>query len=617
MLSLGLLESAVLAAKRPGPWSAELAVSMLWSPFLMGLLGSAFGLLAGAVSAAALAASRSRQRGAAPCAAWALVLPGALCFYWVYSANLMYGGDSRDPVAFALDGLAVVAALVLAAVLWRLVVARGGGRRTRLRWTVALILVSWVPLYALSAEPAMERTRVSRRPQSEARVPEGAPNLLLIMLDTVRSDCLSCYGPTEFQTPGIDRLAAGSVLFEQAVTPEPLTRPAVCTMFTGLYPRTHGVDTNTKALGESFVTLAEAVRAEGYATGAFTAATVLSGTYGTAQGFDYYSEPSEPWWYLRSDFAARRLYISLTSWKNWWVEIRAGEVNRLAMDWLGRNADRPFLAFVHYFDAHAPYDPLPEHDLAAREGLGSIPPPYDDEQVRFSPGFDMPADFLRQEWLRYRGEIAHVDDSVGELLGFLDDSNLSEKTIVALVADHGESFEHSAYFSHGTRLYDPQVHVAFMIRDPRLPGASRVRGQVRLVDLFPTLLSLLDIEPTVPVQGIDLSPRMRGQEGDADLPAFCQTDLEDDRPLSSRASHAVRMPPWKYIESPEIGLVELYDLSADPGETTDVARSRVEALEELAGALRDWMDSTERLEIEPAQIDPQALEELRALGYLE
>ena len=616
-LSFGLLESVVLLAKRPEPWSGALALRIAWSPLLLGVIGLLPGLLAGAAAAVALALSPRRAAGVERSAAWALTLPGLLGFYWVFAANRLYSGSSREPAAIALDGLAAAAAVALAVVLWKSTVIGEAGARARLRWTAALVLVLWLPLYALSVEPAVERTRISP-PQPSARPePEGASNLLLIMLDTVRTDCLSCYGPTEFQTPNIDRLAAESVLFEQAITPEPLTRPAVCTMFTGLYPRTHGVDTNTKALGPDFATLAEVARVEGYATAAFTAATVLSGAYGTARGFDYYSEPSEPWWYLRSDFALRRLYVSLTSWGDWWIEIRGREVTRRATTWLRRNGDRPFLAFVHYFDAHAPYAPLREHDRALRERPVTIPVPYDDEQIRFSPGFDMPADFLRQEWLRYRGEIAHVDESVGELLDFLDRAGLSEKTVVALVSDHGESFEHAAYFSHGTRLYDPQVHVAFMIRDPSLPRAARMRGQVRLVDLFPTLLSLLDLSPPVPVQGVDLAPRIRGTARDTDLPAFCQTDLDDRRPLSSRASHALRLPPWKYIESPEAGPVELYDLRTDSGETSNVASRFADVRAELAEALREWQASTERLELEPVEMTPEGLEALRALGYVQ
>jgi arylsulfatase A-like enzyme len=110
---------------------------------------------------------------------------------------------------------------------------------------------------------------------------------------------------------------------------------------------------------------------------------------------------------------------------------------------------------------------------------------------------------------------------------------------------------------------------------------------------------------------------MRGSEADTDLPAFCQTDLEDRRPFSSRASHALRLPPWKYIESPEAGLVELYDLAADPAETANAAHRFGDARAGLAKALREWQDTTDRLELEPVELTPEARAALRALGYVQ
>ncbi len=620
LLAFGLLEAIVLFAKRPQSWSLQLFGRVVWSPLLYATAGAAVGALVGL--GVALASSRGRGRATGEVlgsAVWALLLSGALAFYWVYAANLLYHGSSRALVALALDVLAVLAGLALAIWLCRRATRGALSVRSRVRWTALLVLLLWLPFYAVAGRPTFQQSRISHpSPEARAARPPSDMNVLLVMLDTVRTDCLSCYGPTEFPTPNIDRLAAESVLFEQAITPEPLTRPTVCSLFTGLHPRTHGVDTNTKPLRPGFVTLAETLREHGYATSAFTAATILSGYFGTAQGFDFYSEPSEPWWHLRSDSAVRRFATSLTSWgAGIQIEIRADEVNSRAMRWMSRDRDRPFFAFVHYFDPHAPYDPPGRYDLAAREGLAHVPVPYADEQIRFSPDFEMPPDYLRQQWLRYVGEIGYVDEHFGRLLDFLADRGDDRRTIVILVADHGESFEHNAYFSHGTRLYDPQTRVALMIRDPRLPGPRRLSGQVRLIDLYPTILSLVGLEPPAPVQGVDLAPRLAGAErAFAHLPSFCQTDLEDRRPLSSRASHGLRLPPWKYIESPEIGLVELYHLRDDPGETANVATEAPEVCERMAGALADWLARTDRLETEPVPTTPELSEALRALGYV-
>ncbi len=622
----GVLESVVLFLKRPEPLSEQLLARLLWSPALQGLAGAGLGILIGLV-AAFLLPYRSRRvtRDSEMSSVWSLTLPAVLALFWVYGVNRLYPGGSRDTTALLLDGAAVAAALVLATLLWRRTVHRGASFRERVALTIVLAVFLWLPLYVMAGAPSLEHTRVSSPPTGAVRAPEGSPNLILIMTDTVRSDCLSCYGPTEFQTPAYDSVASQGTLFEQAVTPEPLTRPAVCSLFTGIHPRTHGVDSNTKALGDEFDTLAEILRAGGYRTAAFTAASVLSGAYGTAQGFDYYSEPGEPWWYLRSDSAMRRLYVSLTSWQNWWIEIPAGEVNRRAIPWMEQNSDAPFFMFVHYFDAHAPYRPPAEYDLAVREGLGDVPPPYEDEQVRFEPGFVMPEDYLRQQWLRYRGEISYVDACMREFLDRVRELGLDDGTVVAVVADHGESFAHHAWFSHGTRLYDPQVHVPMILRGPGVPAGVRVEQQVRLIDVCPTLLSLLGKQTPAAAQGVDLSGlvsaaaglRERGSAAPEDLPAFCQTDLEDRRPYSSRISFGLRLPPWKLIISPEMALTELYDLSVDPAETNNVAGRDVGTTASLSTRLQQWQETTAALELPPVEMTPEALESLRALGYVQ
>lgn len=623
----GVLESLVLFLKRPEPWSGELLSRLLWSPTLQGMVGLAVGVVVG-LAAALLLPYRTRRvtPDSERSSVWSLALPAVLGLFWVYAANRLYPGSSRETTALLLDGASVAAALILAAILWKRTVVAGASFRQRAVITFVLGAFLWLPFYMMAGAPSLEYTRDSMVPRVEARASEGSPNLILIMTDTVRSDCVSCYGPTEFPTPAFDLLASEGTLFEQAVTPEPLTRPAVCTLFTGVYPRTHGVDSNAKALGQEFLTLAEVFRRRGYRTAAFTAASVLSGAYGTAQGFDHYSEPGEPWWYLRSDSAMRRLYVSLTSWQNWWVEIPAGEVNRRALAWMESNRDEPFFMFVHYFDAHAPYRPPAEYDLAVREGLGNVQPPYEDEQARFAPDFEMPENYLRQQWLRYRGEITYVDACLSEFLDRIRELGLDDGTVVALVADHGESFGHHAWFSHGNRLYDSQVHVPMILRGPGVPAGARVTDQVRLVDVYPTLLSLLGSATPDSAQGVDLRDRIEAAgargEGTAtvaqgDLPAFCQTDIDDTRPYSSRVSFGLRLPPWKLIVSPDLNLTELYDLTDDPGETSNVAAERAGVARGLASELEEWQAGIEALELEPVEMTPEALESLRALGYLQ
>jgi arylsulfatase A-like enzyme len=614
---LGSLESLVLFLKRPEPWTLDLFGRLVWSPILYGALGVVPGCLSGLVAGALLGIRRRpASRSAEASAVWAVALPSFLAFYWVFAVSLLSPSGRSSPQTAALTCLALLGAVGLAVLLWRRAAREELPLRSRARWTAALILVLWVPLYVPAARPSFEYTRTSR-PPADALEPPSDLNVLFIMLDTVRADCLGCYGSPDRRTPNIDRLAGGSALFEIAVTPEAKTRPAVASMFTGLYPRTHGVDTNSKTLGEEFASLPEILRSHGYETVGFTAAGVLSGYFGTARGFDYYAESPRPWFRLRNDCAVFRVSKRFRYWPELMNGTRAWVMNERVTMWLRRDHRRPFFAFVHYFDAHAPYWPPEEYDFAAAEGLAGVRPPSPDRAEIVAPDYEMPRDFLRREWLRYQGEIACVDQRVGELLNVLEEIGEADRTIVVLVADHGESFEHGVYFSHGVRVYDPEIHVPLLIRDPRDPRPRRLRGQVRLIDLFPTVLALVGLEAPAPHEGVDLTPRLAGDvSADRDLPAFCQTDLEERQPRLARASFGLRLPPWKYIESPRIDLAEVYDLEQDPAEVVNLLDARRDVADRMAAALGDWMRATERAHPEPEKLTPEALEVLRGLGYL-
>jgi len=299
------------------------------------------------------------------------------------------------------------------------------------------------------------------------------------------------------------------------------------------------------------------------------------------------------------------------------VEILADEVTHRATTWIEANAGRPFFAFVHYFDPHYPYEPPPGYDFAARGGLGDVPVPYAEPQERFRDGFDMPDDFLEMTWLDYQGEIAFMDEHVGRLLGALDEAGLSDDTLVVLLSDHGESFEKGFYFAHGNRLYDTLVHVALMVRLPGRLAPGRVAAQVSLLDLYPTICELLGLPAPEGVQGRSFVPAAVERRALEPVPVFLQTDFENPKPFSSRVSMGLRLPPWKYVESPELDLVELYYLDVDPDERHNLALGEADVVADLRTRLHSWLASTELRETEDVELSPERLEALRALGYVQ
>lgn len=621
---LALCEWAVLVTKLPASSGAGLAGAVVWSLFLYGVGGCAAGLAVWWVLSALSVVTGRRvlaSRNARLSATWALLLSGVLGLYWIVDFNVRYQGQTSGRSALVIDAALALAALALAAVLiW--LTRRRAGRRFMLIVTLVAVAALWLPWHVPAAGHGITRllTGFDLGPVSRARAEAdgaGPPKIVLIMMDTTRTDALGCYGGDEVRTPHIDALADESILFESCITNEPLTRPAVCTMFTGLYPRSHGVDSNTKRLPEDVETLAETLSRNGYVTGAFNAASVLSADFGTAQGFDVYTEPMGASWEPTGGLILSRLYRAFATWRSQEIEVRADRITAAASEWIGNNSDRPFFAFVHYFDPHHPYEPPSDYDLAAREGLADVPAPYRDRGEMYAPGFVMPEDFLRKMWLRYLGEVEYTDRFVGELLGSLDALGIADETVVVLAVDHGEGFDHDHYFGHGNRLYDTLIHVPLIIRWPGGPGPMRVQRQVELIDLRDSVLSILGIDPESETQGEDFTAHLSSAAAPApERPAFAQTNFENPRP-SYRMSLGVRLPPWKYIESPELGLVELYDLDSDPDELVDLSSERPEVRESMAQLLRGWTAGTEARAVAPEELTPEKLEALRALGYIQ
>ena len=292
-------------------------------------------------------------------------------------------------------------------------------------------------------------------------------NLLLITLDTVRADRLGAYGYAGVETPNLDRLASEGVRFAEAGSPVPLTLPAHATILSGLLPPRHGVRNNgAERFPEEPATLATRLAAAGYRTGAFIGAFVLDRRFGLGRGFDRYDDeiPRE----RAADLDAERPGRVVTD---------------RALAWLSEKSEKPFFAWVHLYDAHAPYaPPEPFRTLYADR-------PYD-------------------------GEIAEVDAQVGRLLAELDRLGIAGRTVVVVVGDHGEALGEHGELTHGLLLYEPSLHVPLLLRAPGvLPTGWVVETPVSLVDLAPTLAGLLDCPLSAktdrPLDGRDLSRQLR------------------------------------------------------------------------------------------------------------
>ena len=426
------------------------------------------------------------------------------------------------------------------------------------------------------------------------------PNVVLIVVDTLRADHTSLHGYSRDTTPRLRQIAMSGARFELAYAPMSVTAPTHASLFTGLYPITHRVIKNGLALSSDHRTLAEILTGLGYDSAAFVSSYVLDEKFGLGQGFEHYAD----------DFEASTAKIGmLKQWENERVggafDRRGNATTDLALRWLGdvRRPDRPFFLFVHYFDPHAPYAPP-----AAFAGW------FADPRSREDP--------VNASIARYDAEIAFVDHEIGRLVDGIDRSGVTD-TIVILTADHGEGLMDHRYMTHGVHLFEEEVRVPLVIRWPGEIAAGLVyRDPVVLIDLFPTILEWVGAEVPDGLPGLSLAPILRGQSpGLSDRPVFLHRrtypDAVVDGELHVRGEKfSIRVGRWKYIVGDEVGTRELYDLASDPGETIDRYYRAPEVARELSQRLDAWRErhTEDREATSPGEGDREGLE---ALGYLQ
>ncbi|MCZ6695564.1 MAG: sulfatase [Acidobacteria bacterium] len=435
-----------------------------------------------------------------------------------------------------------------------------------------------------------------------ARVPSAAgttsrvterPNLLLITLDTTRVDHLGCYGYALPTSPVIDSVASRGVRFTQALTQIPLTGPAHATMMTGLHPHDHGAVRNGVPLPQEARTLAERLRDAGYRTGAFLSGwTLRAGLSGLDQGFDLY------------DDAMRNRYHLVNTQRF------AHQVTPLARTWLRRHAGERFFLWVHYFDPHAPYVRRPGLFDAlgpdARGATRSIPPRI----------------------LKYDSEIRHMDDQIGSLLTTLRALGLERDTLVIIAADHGEAFGEHGYVGHGRFLYEEIVRIPLIAAWPgHIAEGITVDSPVGLIDLMPTILSLLDLPLPEFTTGIDLSRMLTGDRGEP-------TDGLAGRRVYFETYQGARKRFWR-IFSPRVkrtpiligyrqgSLKYVYDTRRKTASVHDLAGvgegenliARYPDLSPSGDDLLRWVHATAQFSTYE-MADREDLERLRSLGYI-
>jgi len=391
-------------------------------------------------------------------------------------------------------------------------------------------------------------------------------NVLLITIDTLRPDRLSCYSDEHIQTPQIDSLAEKGALFLKAFAHTPTTLPSHTNILLGTTPLYHGVHDNQNFIvHDEFLTLAEHLKSSGYATGAFVGAFPLDSRFGLTQGFDVYDDNYGSKNYQEFSF----------------VERPAEVVVQKAMDWLG-NQKKSWFLWVHCFDPHQQYNP---------------PEPFKTE-FKESP---------------YNGEVAYVDHELGRLFGCLKQKGWEDNTLIIFTGDHGESLGQHGESTHGFFAYNSTIWIPLIIVCPGVNPVV-VERNVCHVDIFPTVCDVLSLEKPDFLQGISLEPVLKGKK---------------ENKLSSRAIYFESLYPFysrgwapltgiiqentKYSDSP---IPEFYDLAKDFDEENNLAAKQ--NLSEHRLALEKVLESQSYSGKTAAKqkIDREAMKKLKSLGYI-
>lgn len=392
-------------------------------------------------------------------------------------------------------------------------------------------------------------------------------HVVLFTLDTTRADAIGAYGAPLAQTATLDALAARGVRFADAVTPSPITGPAHAALFTGRYPARFGVrDNATTPLPDEAVTLAERFRDAGFATAGFIGAFVLDRAYGFAQGF--------------STFGG---FDRVASGQEANAERVGAEVVDEALRWLSATPlDQRLFLWVHLYDPHAPY--------AAPAPFGSS--------------------FAGRD---YAGEVAYMDHEIGRIVDALRARGILEDTLIAAMADHGESLGEHGEDEHGVFLYEPVIRVPFIMAGPSVRPGLVVDEQVRAIDLAPTLADLAGLPPQTDDDGESLRELVTGGRRSTVPPAYAESYYPKLHYGWSEL-RALRADGWKVIDAPR---PELYAIAKDPKEADnlfDTQRSLGDRMVAEAAAFERSL--TGGKEVSVAAPSRETLDRLRSLGYV-
>ena len=422
------------------------------------------------------------------------------------------------------------------------------------------------------------------------------PNVILISIDTLRADHLGCYGYDRPTSPAIDEFASHSMLFEDAMATSPWTLPSHASLLAGLYPNRHGLKSWNNLPTLNIKMLAAILKEHGFSTSAVVNSYCLSGRYGLNLGFD--------------DF----VYV-----KELLAQRTPSKVNDEALRWLRRRSE-PFFLFLHYYDVHSDYRSLPRYEEQFVRPYKGTANGTTRQLLNFRMGrveFDgAAADHLID---LYDASIRQMDDAVTRLLEFLKNEKLLEKSVVIVTSDHGEEFLDHGGVLHSQTQYQELLDIPLIMCGPGIPKGKRSGNTVSLVDVMPTILSLLGIAVPASLDGLDLCPLFQ-EDNPVLAPRYIFAGASKVTSPAKRIKYhdikrAVRYSRYKLHYDKLTRETLLYDLLHDPKERINIVSAHRPLVNLMLVRLRSYMD-VDRTRAPLPPLSPKQIRKLRSLGYI-
>ncbi len=480
-------------------------------------------------------------------------------------------------------------------------------------------------------------TPAKSKPAIQAVLPEGQPrpNVVFILVDALRADRLGVYGNRARLTPTMDSLAATGVVFDHCESAAPWTLPSVATIFTSYYPGVHkaksyqtvqkmedGLSARQSVLSDDFQTLAEALHEAGYETAGFCGNKFIRAPYGFAQGFDHFD----------TTFAENT--------------VAGAKINAAAIKWIDSRPEphKPMFLYLHYMDVHGPYDAAPKfldplvkrveemkdkHMLTPAElhrmnAYLRKPPAKTSDPQRYNR-----LKAYREYWeARYDAGVAEADFYLGQMFGALKKRGLLDNTLIVLLADHGEALCEHGLWEHGYSLYQTDLHVPLVLHwKGVLPAGMHVRRLCSLIDVMPTLLEQLRIQPGDPqIQGHSLVPYITGTLPDMPVERFAEAIKAGPYQFAVFADMTklivTEVPPRRMPDGTlaRVGLRrQLFNLATDPTEKFNIAdqnRGQVEMMTKLLQAIATQNKNAKPHVVpQKRRVEPETIRKLEQLGY--